>query len=118
MTGRAAENLILSRYWMTSKSLRVEVKSQVIDFIRRQSPESRHRLRLAVRKLADERGNIKDLSGDCAGYLRLSVGDYRIIFRYRATPRGAGILCIFAERRSVVYIMLERMIREGLVDDE
>lgn len=43
--------------------------------------ESFKRVSAAVKSYAnDQRGNIKTLSGKLKGYLRLRIGDYRVIF--------------------------------------
>ncbi len=100
---------------MTRARSRVRLSEQVFDFVRSQPPESRRRLRLALRALDGEQGDIKPLEGALAGYYRLRLGAYRIVFRYGPTPRGGrGIYCVFAERRSVVYLLLEDLLSRGL----
>ena len=47
---------------------------------------------------------IRELEGTLAGYYRLRIGKYRLIFRYR---NGAAIEAIFLEERSVVYEVFE-----------
>ena len=48
---------------------------------------------------------IKALEGDLAGYYRLRIRSYRVIFAYRGTKRPGPpeIDCLFCEHRSVVY---------------
>ena len=96
----------------------VELAEQVVRFVRSQSPESRRRLRLAMRKLEAERGDIKALEGPLRGYHRLRVGPYRIVFAY-ATRADApvGIRCLFAERRDTVYTVFSRMLERELLED-
>jgi mRNA-degrading endonuclease RelE of RelBE toxin-antitoxin system len=83
--------------------MKIEVSDQVLEFIRRCPPEPRQYLREGLRKLAYERGDIKPLRDDLEGYYRLRIRDYRIIFRYQASPRGRIIFCPFVEGRNVVY---------------
>jgi mRNA interferase RelE/StbE len=83
--------------------MKIEVVEQVREFIRACPPEPRRRLRDAVRKLVEEKGDIKALDGELEGYFRLSLSSYRIIFRYGTGKQGRSIRCDFAERRGVVY---------------
>ena len=83
--------------------MKIEVTGQVLEFIRTCPPVPRRWLRDAVRKLAEEKGDIKALDGELEGYYRLRVRFYRIIFRYLSGKQGRIICCDFAEHRSVVY---------------
>jgi mRNA-degrading endonuclease RelE of RelBE toxin-antitoxin system len=80
--------------------MKVEVSSQVTDFIRRQAPEPRRLLRRALKELTRDKGDIKPLEAPLEEYCRLRVRGYRIIVHY--TGHGS-IQCVFAERRSIVY---------------
>ena len=90
--------------------MKIEVAEQVWEFIRVCPPEPRRRLRDALRKLADEKGDIKVLDGELEGYYRLRVRSYRIIFRYEIGRHGRIIRCDFAEHRGVVYETFLRLI--------
>ena len=73
-------------------------------------------MRLAIKGLAGGRGNIKPLEGNLAGFSRLSVTGYRVIFRER-TERGTRIIdCIFAERRALVYEIFVRLLTEQAME--
>jgi mRNA-degrading endonuclease RelE of RelBE toxin-antitoxin system len=88
--------------------MRVVLARQVVEFVRRLPPDPKRRLRLALRDLTREKGEIRALEPPLDGYCRLRVGGYRIVFSY--AKRGT-IECIFAERRSVVYeLLLERLV--------
>lgn len=83
---------------------------QVVDFIRRLAPEPRRQLRVALRELANGRGDIKPLEGPLQDYCRLRVGRHRVIVSY-GTP--GSIDCVFAEHRSIVYeVFAEAMIEQ------
>jgi len=103
---------------MTFERLPVTVRRQVIDFIRQQSPESRHRLRLAVRGLANDRGDVKAMEGDLEGFHRLRVGPFRVVFQFLPSKSGLVVDCVFAERRSVVYLLLEELLRKGMLKSD
>ena len=91
---------------------KVRVEAQVETFIKALAPEPRHRLRLAIRALADDLGDLKPLEGSLAGFSRLRIQGYRVIYMERI-ERGARIIdCIFAERRSLVYELLEKLLVE------
>jgi mRNA-degrading endonuclease RelE of RelBE toxin-antitoxin system len=83
--------------------MRIEVSDQVREFIRTRPPEPRRWLRDGLRKLAEEKGDIKPLHDELAGYFRLRVRSYRIIFRYQDSAQGRMIFCPFVEGRDVVY---------------
>ncbi len=89
----------------------VRLAPQVVAFIHAQAPETRRRLRLAFRALEQGRGDIKSLEGALDGYHRLRVGSCRVILRYDAESTTC---CVFAERRSMVYVMLEELLDRGL----
>jgi mRNA interferase RelE/StbE len=92
--------------------MKIEVSEQVQNFIRSCSPEPRRLLREGLRNLAEEKGDIKALDGELAGYCRLRVRTYRIIFRYETDRRGRKIFCPFAEHRGVVYEAFMRVLED------
>jgi mRNA interferase RelE/StbE len=77
---------------------------QVIAYVRRLAPEPRRAIKLALKELGQERGDIRALEGTLAGYYRLRVGRQRIIFNYAA---DGAIEAIFIEERSLVYELFE-----------
>jgi mRNA interferase RelE/StbE len=83
--------------------MKIDVSEQVREFIRTCPPEPRRWLRDALRKLAEEKGDIKALDGELEGDHRLRVRSYRIIFRYETGKHGRRIFCPFVEHRGVVY---------------
>ncbi len=82
---------------------RVNLASQVIEYIGQLAPEPRKKLRLALHQLEREHGDIKALEGKLAGYLRLRSGAHRVIFARRVRQGHPEIDCIFAEHRALVY---------------
>jgi mRNA interferase RelE/StbE len=89
----------------------IKPSAQVAEFLRSLPPEPRRQLRLAIRSLAQGRGDLKALEGDLAGYWRLRVGSYRIIL-WRS---GTVTECIFAERRSIIYEVFAEELRRKLI---
>lgn len=88
----------------------IKPSQQVADFVRSLPPEPRRQLRLAIRALASGGGDVKALEGDLAGYWRLRVGGYRVIFSRSATI----IECIHAQRRSIIYEIFAEELRRKL----
>ena len=93
----------------------VRVAPQVVAFVQAQAPEARRRLRLALRALERGRGDLKPLEGRLAGYHRLRIGATRVIVRFGVLAGGGpATFCVFAERRSLVYVLLEDLLERGL----
>ena len=96
----------------------VEVSAQVLAFVQALAPEPRRRLRLAIRGLANDRGDLRDLDGPLQGCSRLRVGPYRVLLARGASPGGRPtVFCVFAERRNVVYAVFSDMLRRRLLSD-
>ena len=91
--------------------IRVELDPQVADFVRALAPDPRKRLREGLRGLGQEKGDIKQLEADLAGYARLRVGGYRIIVRFFAQGGQRVARCVFAEKRAVVYELFAEILR-------
>ena len=93
---------------------RVELSGQVLDFVRTLAPAPRQALRLGLRELVKEAGDIKQLEGELAGWCRLRVQSCRIIFRYESEEGQRVARCVFAERRPVVYELFAQEVRRLL----
>jgi mRNA interferase RelE/StbE len=61
--------------------------------------------------LANGKGAVISLEDNLAGFHRLKVGRYRVIFCY-VTPMTVD--CIFAEERKLVYEVFSSLLRENL----
>jgi mRNA-degrading endonuclease RelE of RelBE toxin-antitoxin system len=90
---------------------RVHSRVQVKRFVGSLAPETRRRVKAAMRDLAAEQGDCLPLRETYAGFHRLRVGGYRIVFRYLP---GRVIECVFAEERSLVYQLFDREMMEHL----
>jgi len=89
----------------------VEIWPQVQDFYTGLGMTYRRDTKRALTLLKKERGDIKALGDDLAGFYRLRVGPFRIIFRYR---KGRVIECVYMNRRALVYEVFEREVVERL----
>ena len=90
---------------------RVELDPQVADFVRSLAPEPRRRVREGLRRLEEEKGDLKQLEADLSGYARLRVGSYRVIIRFYGDRGERVARCVYAERRAVVYEMFSEILR-------
>lgn len=82
----------------------VRISAQVVRFSTNLAPEPRRAVKQALRDLRSERGDIRTLEGVLAGYQRLRVGRFRVIFSYAA---DGAIEVLFIEERSLVYDVFE-----------
>ncbi|MCC5843701.1 MAG: hypothetical protein JJU05_05560 [Verrucomicrobia bacterium] len=90
----------------------VEVSDQVIAYVKGLPPAPRRSLRLAIHKLENLQGDIRNLEGRLSNYQRLRVGAHRIIFQPIPSQNGPVIRCLFAQHRSVVYTMVEEILQQ------
>jgi len=92
--------------------MKVRVQDEVLDFLRRLAPKPRHALRLAIKDLAQERGDIKPLTDDLEGFYRLRVSSHRVIFEYEMVGRTPTITCVFAGPRKWIYEVFQSRLME------
>ena len=90
----------------------VRLSEQVVSFAGELAPESRRRLKAALKGLEAWKGDIRQLEGPLSGYHRLRAGGFRVIFK----SRGSAADCVFIERRSIVYEVFETQLREKLLE--
>lgn len=83
--------------------MKVELATQVVEFVRGLPPDPKRLLRLVLHALEEERGDIKALTDELTGYYRLRVGRYRVIFRHAIKEGSPIICCDYAEKRAVIY---------------
>ncbi len=92
----------------------VRIAPQVEEFVKSLAPEPRQALRRAIKGLAKEAGDIKALEGKLAGWKRLRVAGFRVLFKETA-ERGIRVInCVFANYRSVVYEMFAQLLAAEL----
>ena len=90
----------------------VRVQEEVVDYLRRLAPEPRHALRLAIKDLAREKGDIKPLTDDLEGFCRLRVGSHRVVFEYQVIDGRRVITCVFAGPRKWIYEVFQSRLLE------
>jgi mRNA-degrading endonuclease RelE of RelBE toxin-antitoxin system len=81
------------------------------------APGPRRALRLAMKGLADDRGDVKLLEGKLSGFWRLRTGKIRVIFEVKAIGGTRTVFCFYADYRSIVYAVLEQLLASGLIEE-
>lgn len=87
--------------------MKISASDQVADWLCALPPQTKHRVRTALRALAKGRGDIKGLQGNLEGFNRLRIGGIRIIFRQIS---GKEILLEYANTRDVIYELFEQIL--------
>ncbi len=77
----------------------VRIQEEALDYLKRLAPEPRHALRMAIRNLTREKGDIRALCDELEGFHRLRVGSHRAIFQYGTIEGKRTITCVFAGPR-------------------
>jgi len=90
----------------------VRVREEVFDYLRKLPPEPRHALRVGIKGLTEERGDIRALTDDLEGFCRLRVGSYRVIFEYEMVGGKRTVTCVFAGARRWVYEAFQSRLME------
>lgn len=90
----------------------VRVQQEVLDYLRRLPPQPRHALRLAIKRLAAEKGDIRQLTEELEGFHRLRVGSHRVIFEYEMIKGTRTVTCVFAGPRKWIYEVFQSRLRE------
>jgi mRNA-degrading endonuclease RelE of RelBE toxin-antitoxin system len=87
--------------------MKISASEQVQTWLTGLPPETKHRVRLALRGLARGRGDIKGLLGPLSGFNRLRIGGLRIIFRQ---TRSQEIRLEYANNRDVIYELYQEIL--------
>ena len=72
-------------------------------------PETKRRVRGALRELANGRGEIKALRGELEGFCRLRIDGLRIVY---SQHRGQVIHLEYADSRDVIYETFLKILQE------
>ncbi len=96
----------------------VRITDEVLQYLQHLPPQLRHALRTAIRKLAEEVGDIRSLSDELEGFHRLRVGAHRVIFEYEFLNGLKTITCVFAGLRKWIYEVFQTRIWEKRTVDK
>jgi hypothetical protein len=88
---------------------KVTLDDQPLAFINSRPPEARRAIRAALR--AVERGDREPepLEERLEGFFKLKVGSYRLVLEARPSVSGPAFRVLFAEKRSVVYVVFAQL---------
>jgi len=99
--------------WMKTK---VKVAPQAEQFVKALAPEPQTRLSRAIKALSTNSGDTKMLEGPLASYGRIRSGGFRVIYAEQSQGGERVINSLFAERRSVVYEVFEKLLAEQIAE--
>lgn len=91
--------------------MKISASDRVAAWLTALPPQTKKRIRAALRSLAAGKGDIKGLQGDLEGFSRLRIGGIRILHRQVSARE---IRLEYANTRDVVY----EMFRQLLAGDE
>jgi mRNA-degrading endonuclease RelE of RelBE toxin-antitoxin system len=94
-------------------SYQVKVRAQVRKFYEHLGPADRRAVKRALVQLATEQGDLRALRDRLAGYYRLRVATYRIVFRYL---EGRIIECVYMNDRALVYDVFESELHRIIIE--
>ena len=92
--------------------MKISVSDRVQVWLQTLSPETKRNIRVALKLLAEGKGDVKSLQRNLEGYYRLRVGEHRIIFRFTPGKSGPECFCAFAEARDLVYEQFAAILSE------
>ncbi len=94
---------------------KISASEQVQQWLVGLPPETKHRVRLALRTLATKGGgDIKALAGPLEGYNRLRIGGLRIIYQQNSISE---IRLEYANTRDVIYELYQQFLSEKEMAD-
>lgn len=89
--------------------MRVTVEAQPREFIQRQPPDTRRRLREVIHAI--ERNEIfpEPLEDELDGFYKVKAERHRIIVQFASDSSGSFFRVVFIERRKVVYELFSQI---------
>jgi mRNA-degrading endonuclease RelE of RelBE toxin-antitoxin system len=83
--------------------IEITIEQQPLEFIKRQPPETRKRLREALHAVEQGKTFPEPLENDLEGFYKLKVDRFRLILQSVSGKHGPRFRVVFAERRNVAY---------------
>jgi mRNA-degrading endonuclease RelE of RelBE toxin-antitoxin system len=90
--------------------MKISASDHVAAWLTSLPPQTKKRVRAALRALAKGNGDIKGLQGDLEGFSRLRIGGIRILHRQVS---ARDIRLEYANTRDVVYEMFRQLLAEN-----
>ena len=92
--------------------MKVRLQEEVLEYLRQLPPKPRHALKLGIKELAQERGDIKSLTEELEVFHRLRIGSHRVIFEYEMMQGNRTITCVLAGSRRWIYEVFQSRLGE------
>lgn len=92
--------------------IRVRLQDEVLAALKNLPPQPRHAIRLAIKGLTEERGDIRGLTDRLASFCRLRIGSYRVIVKYETIDGQRTATCVFLGHRNWVYEVFESRLQD------
>ena len=92
--------------------MKVRLQEEVLEYLLQLPPKPRHALKLGIKELAQERGDIKSLTEELEGFHRLRISSHRVIFEYEMIQGNRTITCVFAGSRRWIYEVFQSRLGE------
>lgn len=90
--------------------MKITVEQQPRDFIRRQPPAARKRLRDRLHQVEAGKVFPEPLEDELDGFYKLKIEGYRMILQHASGLHGPFFRVVFAEKRSAVYELFKQTI--------
>ena len=90
--------------------IEVLVEGRARDFIRRQPPEARKRLRAAIHAITEGAIFPEPSEDELDGFYKVKVNCYRLILQSEPGKAGPRFKIVFAERRKAVYELFSQIL--------
>ena len=88
--------------------MKVSASEQVQAWLIALPPETKRRVRLALRRLAEGKGDIKAVAPPLGGFNRLRIGSLRVVYRQTARDQ---LLLEYADSRDRIYEIFQQIVR-------
>jgi mRNA-degrading endonuclease RelE of RelBE toxin-antitoxin system len=88
--------------------MKISASEQVQQWLISHPPKTKHKVRIALRRLTDGKGDLKALKPPLEGFIRLRIGGLRIIYRQKSR---VTIQLEYANSRDQVYEVFQQVVR-------
>ncbi len=86
---------------------KVSASEQVQEWLTALPPETKRKVRMALRRLAKGQGDIKALASPLGGFNRLRIGSLRVIYRQTARDK---LHLEYADSRDRIYEIFQQLV--------
>lgn len=90
--------------------MKVTLETQPLEFLKRQAPDTRRRLREALRSVEAEALFPEALQDSLDGFYKLRVDRFRFILQHVSGEAGPFFRVVFCEQRKIVYEVFSQLL--------